>query len=338
MAKPHDTSVALEERLANLVRDVKNAQGAVQRTVIGQDDVVDQLILAMVSGGHVLLEGAPGLGKTLLVRTIADVFGLTYARIQFTPDLMPADITGANVLLYDEHGHAKSTFERGPVFRQLVLADEINRATPKTQSALLEAMQEKTITAGGVEHALPRPFFVMATQNPVEMEGTYDLPEAQLDRFFLKSVIHYPDDAAMHSIVTQSAASSTTPEATFPSEDLLALQDYARQVHVPEIVSRVVICFARLSQPSYEGAPSRIRRFVRFGISPRGAQYLVTAAKSRALLAGRYNASVDDLEALAIPVLRHRLQLTFEGSAEGIVVDELLADLFERAVTTSKAT
>lgn len=317
----------------DLAARLRSARSRVSSVVVGQESVVEQVFLALAAGGNILFEGAPGLGKTLLVRTIADVCGLEFSRIQFTPDLMPADITGANVLAQDEEGRTTTTFQRGPVFGQLILADEINRATPKTQSALLEAMQERTVTAGGREHVLPEPFFVLATQNPIEMEGTYQLPEAQMDRFLFKIRIGYPDEAALTRILEQTTGRvAVAPKPLLDASEIVEVQKYVREVHVPAPVMRAVVAFARSTQPELDTASDEVRRFVRFGVSPRGAQTLVLASKSRALLEGRYNVAFADLEAVAAPSLRHRLQINFSGTAEGIDPDALLIRLLKKAV------
>jgi MoxR-like ATPase len=317
----------------DLTARMREARARVAEVVVGQEAVVDEVFLALAAAGHILLEGAPGLGKTLLVRTVAQVCGLDFSRIQFTPDLMPADITGANVLLHDEEGRTVTRFEPGPIFGQLILADEINRATPKTQSALLEAMQERTVTAGGREHGLPEPFFVLATQNPIEMEGTYQLPEAQLDRFLFKVRIGYPDEGALSQILDQTTGrAEVPPEALLDAREIVELQRFVREVVVPEPVMRAVVAFARSTQPELDEAPEDVQRFVRFGVSPRGAQTLILASKARALLEGRYNVAFADLEAVAAPALRHRLQINFRGAAEGVDADPLLDTLLRRAV------
>jgi MoxR-like ATPase len=325
-----DVDVATADDLTARMRE---ARTRVADVVVGQEDVVDEVFLALAAAGNILLEGAPGLGKTLLVRTVAQVCGLDFSRIQFTPDLMPADITGANILLHDEEGRTVTRFEPGPIFGQLILADEINRATPKTQSALLEAMQERTVTAGGHEHVLPEPFFVLATQNPIEMEGTYQLPEAQLDRFLFKVRIGYPDEGALGRILDQTTGrAEVPPEPLLDAREIVELQRFVREVHVPEPVMRAVVAFARSTQPELEDAAEDVRRFVRFGVSPRGAQTLILASKARALLEGRYNVAFADLEAVAAPSLRHRMQINFRGAAEGVDADQLLETLLRRAV------
>ncbi len=306
------------------------ARSALGTVVVGQEAVLDELLVTVIAGGHALIEGAPGLGKTLLVRTLAQVAGLAYSRIQFTPDLMPADITGTLALIHDEAGHAVTRFQKGPLFSQLVLADEINRATPKTQSALLEAMQERTVTVAGTEHRMMEPFFVMATQNPYEMEGTYTLPEAQIDRFLFKVIIAAPSEDVLDSILDLTTGTSM-PEASraLGPDDVLRLQRHVREVPIAAHVRRAVARFVLATSPHTAAKGSDVERYVRFGVSPRGGQALVLAAKARALIDGRYNVSLDDVRAVLLPALRHRFQLNFHGVADGISADRLLLNLFE---------
>jgi len=301
-----------------------------QKVIVGYEALLDEVLTALVAGGHVLLEGVPGLGKTLLVKTLAQVLDLHYSRIQFTPDLMPADIIGTNVVMQDEQGRRFFEFQRGPIFSQIVLADEINRATPKTQSALLEAMQEHAVTAAGVHYTLEEPFFVLATQNPIEMEGTYPLPEAQVDRFLFKLRVPFPPLADLITIMDRTTGPALpATEQVASGESVRAMQALAREVavatHVKDYVARVI----RATHPDGEGSASLARRFVRYGASPRGAQALLLAAKVRALLAGRVNVGFEDLQRVSLPALRHRIILNFEGEAEGTDPDEIIRNVLE---------
>jgi len=318
----------LDDTLARL----RAAREEAARFIVGQEEVIDQLFIALMCGGHVLVEGAPGLGKTLLVRTVGAVCGLQFSRIQFTPDLMPADITGTIVLIQDDKGHSHSRFQPGPVFAQMVLTDEINRATPKTQSALLEAMQERTVTAAGQSYELPEPFFVLATQNPIEMEGTYILPEAQIDRFFFKVVIRYPSAEVLDAILElTTGADQPQPRELLTPQDILHLQAVTREVAIASHVRDAVVRFVLATQPQ-QAASMEVQRFCRYGVSPRGGQTMVLAAKARALLEGRYNVSFEDLQAVMLPSVRHRFSLNFEAEAEGVGVEDLLPPLLERAI------
>jgi MoxR-like ATPase len=310
----------------------------VHKVIVGNDAVLDGVLIALVAGGHVLLEGVPGLGKTLLVRTLAQVLDLQFSRIQFTPDLMPADVTGTTLLVEDAEGKSRRfQFAPGPLFSNLVLADEINRATPKTQSALLEAMQEQSVTVSGVTHHLGSPFFVLATQNPIEMEGTYPLPEAQLDRFMFKLKFERPNVTDLTSIINRTTANRTAAlEPVLSGTELLEMREYARQVpiapHVAAFAAQVIIA----SQPGGP-SPESVTRFVRYGSSPRGAQALVLCAKIRALLDGRYGVSQEDIRAVATPSLRHRIVLNFEGIAEGITTDRIVEDVVKYVSIQSAA-
>jgi MoxR-like ATPase len=322
-------AVALEQLLEALSR----ARAEIAKAVIGHRDVIDQLLIALICEGHVLLEGTPGVGKTLLVRTLGAVTGLSFVRIQFTPDLMPADITGGLALVPDEQGRTRAQYQAGPIFTQLVLADEINRATPKTQSALLEAMQERTVTAAGRSMSLPRPFFVLATQNPIEMEGTYQLPEAQIDRFLFNSVMAFPSEDELDGILDLTTGTTqVVPTQALSAEDILRGQALVRSVPIAGHVRRAVARFVRRTQVDDAATPADVKRYVRFGISPRGAQCLVLAAKGHALLHHRYNVSFDDLRAVLLPTLRHRFQLNYAGDADEIDAEAMLCRVFEEAI------
>ncbi len=303
---------------------------AVQRVIVGQEEVVRHALIALFADGHLLLEGLPGLGKTMLVRTMARALHLDFTRVQFTPDLMPADILGTDVLEMDERGGRRFRFHRGPVFTNLLLADEINRATPKTQSALLEAMQERQVSVGGRTYALPQPFLVLATQNPIELEGTYPLPEAQLDRFLFKVNVGYPDEDELVEILRRTTgAEEVEVKPVAVGETVLAMQALARSVPVASPVARYAARLVTATHPQSENAPEEIRRYVRYGASPRGAQALILGAKVVALLAGRFNAAIEDIRAVAKAALRHRLILTYEAEAEGITADQLIEGLVE---------
>ena len=303
------------------------------RVVVGQRDVVEQLLWCLFADGHALLEGIPGLGKTMLVRTIADVVDLRFSRIQFTPDLMPADITGTNVIQFGARGETTYRFQPGPIFGHLVLADEINRATPKTQSALLEAMQEKTVTVGAETYPLPKPFFVLATQNPLEHEGTYPLPEAQLDRFLLKIHVTFPGKDELKEIVrrTTSASPAKAGKAA-DGETIERIQKIAKRVLVADDVLDYAVRLLLMTHPDEPDAPDSVRRYVRFGAGPRGVQAIVSLAKARALCEGRLHVSLNDIDRVAVPALRHRIFLNFEGQAAGVSTDAILADVLSALV------
>ena len=312
-------------------------KGEIARVIVGQDEIVEGTLLALMAGGHVLIEGVPGLGKTLLVRTLAETMGLDFARVQFTPDLMPADIVGTNIIVEGEGGEKAFQFQRGPVFTNLLLADEINRATPKTQSALLEAMQERQVTVSGKTYKLEGVFFVLATQNPIEMEGTYPLPEAQLDRFIYKLIINYPRRADLIEVLRRTTAEEVPhAEKILSPEDLAEMRQLVREVIIAPHVEELAADLLLRTHPATDEAPERVRRYVRFGASPRGAQAIVLTAKARALLAGRYNVSTTDILAVAIPSLRHRIILNFEGEADAVSTDDILRDVIDSLSTNKK--
>ncbi len=306
--------------------------GEVGKVIVGQNAVVRQVLMCIIAGGHALLEGVPGLGKTMLIRTLSDVLELKFSRIQFTPDLMPADIVGTNIMEESEDGKRYFRFEAGPVFANLVLADEINRATPKTQSALLEAMQEKTVTVANQRYQLTPPFFVLATQNPLEMEGTYPLPEAQLDRFLFKVDVSFPSTSELVEIMDRTTGlAAPFARTAADGQRIVAMGELARQVPVASHVSQYIAELVIATHPTDDLAgDSLVRQYVRYGASPRGAQALVLGAKVNALLDGRYNVAFEDVQAVAYAALRHRIILNFEGQAEGVSTDAVIADLLER--------
>lgn len=300
----------------------------IAKVIVGQAEVIDLTLIALLCEGHLLLEGVPGLGKTMLVRTLADALRLQFSRIQFTPDLMPADVIGTSIVNQNEQGNFNLRFENGPIFANLVLADEINRASPKTQSALLEAMQERSVTVRGEKHELPRPFQVLATQNPLEMEGTYPLPEAQIDRFFFKVLVKQPSGAELVSILERTVGIATPyAEPVLDGAELQLLQRAVREVVVPPNVTEYAVRLVLGTQPNQEKSLPHIRQFVRFGAGPRGAQTLILGGKARALMMGRLNVSYEDIQNLIRPALRHRIGLNFDGQSEGIQVDDLLQEI-----------
>lgn len=327
----------IKKRVESYVGKFAGLKNEIARVIVGQQEIVEGALLALMAGGHVLLEGVPGLGKTLLVRTLAETMGLKFARIQFTPDLMPADIVGTNIIIEGEGGEKMFRFQAGPVFTNLLLADEINRATPKTQSALLEAMQERQVTVGGKTYDLGNIFFVLATQNPIEMEGTYPLPEAQLDRFIFKLLISYPKRDDLIEVLRRTTAEQTPHAETVVSpQELLEMRQLVREVIIAPHVEEMVADLLLKTHPQSEGAPERVRKYVRFGASPRGAQAMVLTAKARALLSGRYNVSAADITAVAAPALRHRIILNFEGEADALDVDSILDEVVESVASGQK--
>jgi MoxR-like ATPase len=317
------------------VTDFQTSIGALReevgKVIVGNREIVDGVITCMLAGSHALLEGVPGLGKTMLVRTMAEALELVFSRIQFTPDMMPADIIGTTVIDETAAGHKSFSFRKGPIFANIVLADEINRATPKTQSALLEAMQEHRVTVSKQSYVLEEPFFVLATQNPLESEGTYPLPEAQLDRFFFKLHVGFPGRDELHQILDRTTGTDAPKvQPVMKRERLLAMQKLVREVPIARHVQDYAVRLLQATHPGEKDGLDSVKRFVKFGSSPRGAQALLLAAKIRALFEGRFAASVDDVRAVALPSLRHRVLLNFEGEAEGVKTDDIIAELLKR--------
>ncbi len=326
MSVTEETKASLDQFRA----DFETLRKEIGKVIVGHEPIVEGTLTALIAGGHVLLEGVPGLGKTLLVRTLADALHLKFQRIQFTPDLMPADLIGTNVVLETPDGRKKFEFQQGPVFANILLADEINRATPKTQSALLEAMQEHSVTVAGQTYKLPEPFFVLATQNPLEMEGTYPLPEAQLDRFFFKLLVKFPSSREIETILDRTTE-TTEPKAepVLAGERILEMSKLVRQIPVAEEVRRHGIAIVLATHPEDKSAADMTRRYVRYGSSPRGAQAMILAAKLRAILDHRYHVAREDLRAVAPAALRHRLILNFEGQAEGVQADAVIQNILQ---------
>lgn len=323
------TAESAQESAEDFVRTFHRIREEVSKFIVGQHSLMEDVLLAILCGGHVLLEGVPGLGKTALVHTVSEALHLNFRRIQFTPDLLPADIVGTQVLM-DRNGSKVLEFQQGPVFCNILLADEINRATPKTQSALLETMQERSVTVAGVTHPLDQPFFVLATQNPIEQDGTFPLPEAQLDRFFFKLLVDMPTHDEFSEILNRTGGNKQPKiDPVASGEDMLRLGRTLREVPIDETVQDYLVSIVRATHPDNDQAPEQVQKFVRHGASPRGAQSMLAACRGRALLDGRFHVAREDVAAVAVPALRHRLILSFEGEAEGVRSDGVIRSVIE---------
>ena len=333
-----ESTARVEEAVAAFQKDCHAIRDEVGKMIVGHRDIIEGVVIAMLAGGNVLLEGVPGLGKTMLVRALSQTLGLHFSRIQFTPDLMPSDILGTTILVESDDGQKAFRFERGPIFANIVLADEINRATPKTQSAMLEAMQEHSVTVGKDTMQLEDPFFVLATQNPLEMDGTYPLPEAQLDRFLFKLIVRFPDREDLHMIMDRTTQ-RTTPDLdeVVQKERLVQMKMFARDVPVARHIQDYALRLLLATHPEDAGAPDITKRYVRYGSSPRGAQAILMSAKVRALFDGRFNVSSDDIRESARGALRHRIILNFEGEAEGILSDQIIDEILDRTPESAKS-
>ncbi len=326
---PPPTTPTEAETVEQLIAGYASIKAELGKTIIGQEDVIEELLITLFAGGHCLITGAPGLAKTLLVKSIAEVFDLQFSRVQFTPDLMPADITGTEVLSETDAGR-QLTFVPGPVFANIILADEINRTPPKTQAALLEAMQEHQVTAAGQRHPLPQPFFVLATQNPIEMEGTYPLPEAQLDRFMFNVIIDYlPEDQEVAVVQQTTSNASEAIQPLFNAEDVQRFNALVRQMPVAEDLTRYAVRLAAASRPHQDGTPDFVNEWVSWGAGLRAAQFLVLGAKARALIQGRSHVGIEDIQSLAGPVLRHRVLVNYRAEAEGMTTAKVIEQLLD---------
>jgi MoxR-like ATPase len=318
-----------EERLQGMIEKIKSCEKEIGKGIIGQRDIIRQVLLAILSDGNVLLEGVPGLGKTELVKAVSKVLSTSFSRIQFTPDLMPADVTGTNLIIKEE-GNNVFQFEPGPVFANIVLADEINRATPKTQSALLEAMQEKTVTVGKTTYELPKPFMVLATQNPIENEGTYPLPEAQLDRFLFKLLVEFPSKEELKEIMDITVTNQKTElMPVMNGEDIIEIRTVIRDMPIADAVMDYALSMVVATHPEHPDAPEAAKKYVQNGASPRAAQAIVKTAKARAFMEGRYNVAFEDIRFVAYPALRHRLALNFEAISDGVTADTVIKEIID---------
>jgi MoxR-like ATPase len=325
----------IEKLVEDFRRDVTALRAEIGKMIVGHEEIVEGVVTTLLAGGHALLEGVPGLGKTMLVKTLAETVDATFSRIQFTPDLMPADILGTNMIVEDEKGSKYFDFQKGPIFCHILLADEINRATPKTQSALLEAMQEKSVTVGKTTYRLDEPFFVLATQNPLEMEGTYPLPEAQLDRFFYKLKVGFPGRDALHVIMERTTRDeSPQPRKVMARARVLDMRELVRRVPIAKNVQDYAIRVLQATHPETGEATPMTKKYVRYGSSPRGAQAILLGAKIKALIDGRFAAAIDDVRAVALPALRHRTMLNFEGEAEGVTTDKVIGEILAKTPET----